>query len=389
MSKPLEQICQEFLADPTRNPRTGRKIKEGGKVYKELQEMCAYYMQKSLETFFATSPIIEPEPEPEPQPEQQPMPSIGIIPTSEPAFATPTTVSVPRLQVKQEPKPLQVEQLKHSYVLPVIATTRLEVEPISRTIDEVMMITGTSPALSYQDDDEEETTLLDSVANHTDARKLLLSDIQFLTRIVEPGRAANYRVIYVDPISPQQLNELVNLFPGLYVEAYNSERFNDDFEGLPNNITLHNRSFDDLDAKLWEKDKTKPILFISNSDDMDTQAKWVEMINPRSSLLKFDPADRGPNFEYFEGELFKEAWAKDGSIVTRLVPRIPLRRGAWDVDRYLGQMKYHDVEIKGNMNFDETLENKILSDFIDKFSEQPPTEENVKDLSDSVTRNLL
>src|SRR5665648_8237 len=69
------QVCEQFLRDPARNPRTGRVIKLGATIYNQLVHLCEQYGYSVSGQTSAPAFV---------------MPSFGQVQTSAPAFAMPS-----------------------------------------------------------------------------------------------------------------------------------------------------------------------------------------------------------------------------------------------------------------------------------------------------------
>lgn len=187
---------------------------------------------------------------------------------------------------------------------------------------------------------QDKTTRFD-LKYHWGQRKLLLSEILFLTKVLNT-KDEDRTVVYVGSAKGTHIKILVDMFPNLKFELYDPNDYDDILYSIPN-IKIYQQYFTDEDAKKYTNQN---IIFISdirtvpeNIDkanekfvydfqsevmkNQDMQKRWVEIINPYYSMLKFKcpyPELGKPLlYKYIKGEVFKQVWAPITSTETRLL----------------------------------------------------------------------
>lgn len=168
-------------------------------------------------------------------------------------------------------------------------------------------------------------------AMHFGQRKLLLSEVQFLSRNrgLYPKSSV---VVYAGAAPSSHTPFLSRLFPDLTFELYDPAKF---AIKESSKIRIHQEFFTDEIARFWRGRKTFFVSDIrsarsgvSNQDfedavaaDMAAQRRWVGMIDPVASLLKFRlPYARGET-EYIGGTPLLQAWSPRSSTEIRLEVR--------------------------------------------------------------------
>lgn len=197
-------------------------------------------------------------------------------------------------------------------------------------------------------------------------RKLLLSEIQFLTEYYNPLMKCPL-LVYVGAAQGNHLPILHLLFSNFVFHLYDPRPFH---LCSTDHILVYNRLFTDQDAQYWRQISLEHhnVFFISDIrtaeldnnykdaqtyekqiwNDMLQQEKWVYLIQPFESLLKFRlPYGKGHRQEdqedskhvtYLNGTLFTQPYAKSTSSETRLVPNHPLSSKTYNVFQYENQM---------------------------------------------------
>lgn len=182
---------------------------------------------------------------------------------------------------------------------------------------------------------------LDPYANqHIGQRKLLLSEVQFLTHYYKHEKQDPV-VVYAGAAPGHHLTMLSNMFPRVKFILYDTI----DFSMSPNSkndhyntFEIHKRPFSsDECASLKMTLMGKTMLFISDirliscsresferqvAHDMNMQLDWIRVLRPRMSLVKFRlpyTLQHGETFAYVPGLLMFGIWPKSMSGETRLV----------------------------------------------------------------------
>lgn len=161
---------------------------------------------------------------------------------------------------------------------------------------------------------------------HLGQRKLLCSEVEFITlvgkresTIVYAGSAPGYHTVL-----------LAQMFPRCKFILYDPLDFSEELNGLPN-VEIHQEFFTDDIARKY---RNKNVLFISDirtvSEDtaetggdhefnMEQQRKWVEIMEPIYSMLKFKLPWKPGKTKYLAGRIYTQAWSPPASAETRLI----------------------------------------------------------------------
>ncbi|QPB44310.1 poly A polymerase regulatory subunit [Medusavirus stheno T3] len=228
---------------------------------------------------------------------------------------------------------------------------------------------------------------------HWGQRKLLMSEIEFLTLY---GHTSTSRtVVYAGAAPGTHTNWLADIFPDLKFVLVDPNPFvarpTDRVEIVKDYFTDETAQkyagqsvlfISDVRTANWreqtEKDVEKHVMH-----DMLAQQRWVEIMKPSMSMLKFRlpyPDREGCQgaTEYLDGEVFLPVWGPQTTTETRLVTPGTAKR-QWDHTVYEQQMFFfntqvrvglyeHDVRATGlDRCYDCTSEVRILRDYLDKY----------------------
>lgn len=216
---------------------------------------------------------------------------------------------------------------------------------------------------------------------HKGQRKLLLSEIDFLANTSKD----NDTVIYVGAGPGYHINLLSDMFPKLNFILY------DEREMFVNkkNVVKHRKLFTDSEAKTYVDEKKINILFISDIrtlksinkkehenniyKNMMMQKKWIEIIKPKYSMVKFRIPFTKKSIDYFNGDLHFQVWARKLSTETRLwVKRssvISKKIKTYDLTNYENALFYFNTETRHN-NYDKLREKQIMDNFNNKYNKK-------------------
>jgi len=234
---------------------------------------------------------------------------------------------------------------------------------------------------------------------HWGQRKLLMSEIEFLTNECSPD--VSYTVVYAGASPGFHITHLSNIFPSIIFELYDPAEF---LIKETEKIKLHNEFFTDDTARQYSGQN---VLFISDirisevsdhfadkklvedlvKQDMTSQKRWTKIMKPSGAMLKFRLPWEDGRTKYLKGKVSLPVWGPQTTTETRLI--------CWgdyedeiDYDNrlYESQMFYfntvsrvacysHLPEIKIDTVpgegldhcFDCTSEVRILNDYINKF----------------------
>lgn len=250
-------------------------------------------------------------------------------------------------------------------------------------------------------------------------RKLLITEIDFLTRYYDQYRKNEKKILlYVGASPGMHINYLNYLFPDIHYVLY--DKVESLVEQTPN-VTFHKKYFDNDEAKKYvgknlffmcdirtlsagkylrkmrnsddEKsdeyieanEKSREIVF----DDMKMQKEWAEIMKPIQSYLKFRISWDTLTTEYFDGDIYFQPWNGIGSIEMRIVPKLNTSK-LWNNKKIEEICFYYNLhtrhsDIRGKKH-ETLLEETILQEYCDKFKLQDITN---KDLSLSISIYLL
>eukprot|EP01012_Entosiphon_sulcatum_P068394 TRINITY_DN98575_c0_g1_i1.p1 TRINITY_DN98575_c0_g1~~TRINITY_DN98575_c0_g1_i1.p1 ORF type:complete len:397 (+),score=41.14 TRINITY_DN98575_c0_g1_i1:26-1192(+) len=188
---------------------------------------------------------------------------------------------------------------------------------------------------------------------HIGQRKLLLSEIEFLTHYLRDypssiGENNSLFVIYAGAANGRHIPFLLRLFREARFYLADPVPFHDEVVEEhrlnPNQLTclLNGYFSDEIAERLRSDHATDPILFISDIRSYDSascsrkdctqnimrdnnmQRSWVKILRPKRSMLKFHPpyaedAEAPRQIPYFPGRCYFGVWAPRSSTEVRLV----------------------------------------------------------------------
>jgi hypothetical protein len=192
---------------------------------------------------------------------------------------------------------------------------------------------------------------------HWGQRKLLLSEIEFLTLFAQPGDT----VVYAGAAPGIHIYPLTLLFPFLKfvlidprpVALVENER-----------ITIRQEMMtDEIAGEFEEVGRRGNLLFICDvrtricreytfeqseaiiQKDMDDQQRWHLLMHPRKSMLKFRLPWTPGYTEYLDGEVYLPVWGRCTTTEARLVVGGNSKR-QWDNCAYEDQMFYFNISTR-------------------------------------------
>lgn len=203
-------------------------------------------------------------------------------------------------------------------------------------------------------------TIPDFISQHWGQRKLLLTEIFFLSSYCCTNRKVN--VIYAGAAPGNHFNILCKLFPDVHFDLVDPEKWNDYFKKLYPQLDQQNMSenvrhykiskqidvyhgfmSDALAHKLCDKYQDTEVLFISDirptnidsssscinerdniiQENQDMQLSWYKVIKSYFSkaiaMFKFKPSFIEPKSLYLKGTLYYQPWAPLLSAEVRLI----------------------------------------------------------------------
>lgn len=213
-------------------------------------------------------------------------------------------------------------------------------------------------------------------AIHSGQRKLLLSEIEFLTRIISKekalGKNEKYTLLYIGAAPGVHIPLLAEKFPEVKFILYDPANF----EIKPNDqIEIHQKLFTDEIVQQYQGQQN--LLFVSDIrsapevakdptvkfdldfedevvKNMTQQEKWVVALQPLRSLLKFrlpyndpnNPRDENTVYPYLDGIIFFQAYPPEQSGETRLEVGLPLKKTDYLMVIYEQQMFYFNTKYR-------------------------------------------
>eukprot|EP01119_Soliformovum_irregulare_P024019 TRINITY_DN8521_c0_g1_i2.p1 TRINITY_DN8521_c0_g1~~TRINITY_DN8521_c0_g1_i2.p1 ORF type:complete len:421 (+),score=88.91 TRINITY_DN8521_c0_g1_i2:84-1346(+) len=178
----------------------------------------------------------------------------------------------------------------------------------------------------------------DRSVNHWGQRKLLLSEIEFLTEFAPPD-ATDILVVYAGAAPGSHIPYLSSLFPHVSFDLWDPAPFKIESD---DKLQTHQALFEISTAKeIAAKSKDKTLLFISDirtadprrdraevvesmiSSDMKLQMDWVQAMKPYASMLKFRLPWIEGKTEYLNGKIYLPVWGPETTTEARLIVTDP------------------------------------------------------------------
>ena len=165
---------------------------------------------------------------------------------------------------------------------------------------------------------------------HQGQRKLLMSEIELLTLASDRSPLL---VVYAGAAQGIHIPLLADMFPWCTFHLYDPASFARVLHGR-RGVRLFNRLFTDEDARGYAcgEEEGRRIVFISDIRtgidearvwmDMQSQRRWVELVRPAWSSLKFRLPwgwHPGQSVEYLEGDIYLPVWGRTSTTECRLV----------------------------------------------------------------------
>jgi hypothetical protein len=212
----------------------------------------------------------------------------------------------------------------------------------------------------------------DKTTVHFGQRKLLVSEIEFLTIVFQNLEADNKKVvlIYAGAASGQHIPTLAEAFPFIEYILVDPAKFKINEKSFKSKVKILNEYFTNDMAKALRKDYENYIrLFVSDirtanyrhltrdmtevrvEDDMISQMEWHRILEPYKSLLKFRLPYVGnvktakTELEYLDGTIFFQVWPGCTSSETRLMVDQGNTKKMYDCVKYENQLfRFNTVE---------------------------------------------
>jgi len=219
-------------------------------------------------------------------------------------------------------------------------------------------------------------------AIHWGQRKLHICEQYFITSEANKlGKDKHMHIIYAGAAPGSHILLLLEMFPDTMFYLYDTAIFNNQLKSHPR-VRIYSSYFTDETAQAWsEFSENNQLYFISDIrtanyttmeieenekhivEDLRMQERWVRIIKPVASLLKFrlpypqpslasssSPA-KDEKFKYLRGEILRQAWAPQTSTETRLIVSGPLRDKNWSIKSYESKMFHHNFHTREKQSF--------------------------------------
>lgn len=242
--------------------------------------------------------------------------------------------------------------------------------------------------------------------NHWGQRKLFISELEFLSLYSKPG----YLIVYAGAAPGTHTNFLSELFPDLKFFLVDPAPF---IAKETDRLKIRQSYFTNQTCEdVLEIANGSPILFISDirtgdpnvlssvqieksiKDDMEMQKKWVKLIKPFASMLKFRlPWETGKT-SYLRGKIYFPVWGRETTTECRLITTLEdLQNGEIEYfnTKYEEQMfyfnrvtrvQYYDHSYNSYRGLDHcydcAAEIKIIEDYLIKVKNELKEDEDLK-----------
>lgn len=216
-----------------------------------------------------------------------------------------------------------------------------------------------SPTMKY-----EERTCEIKTMDHWGQRKLFITELEFLTLYASD----NTVVVYAGSAPGYHITYLAELFPTVQFHLFDSRNivatgpniqklqslFTDDFARHYGNSILSGSNILFIsDIRTGQEDikKTnKPGFKLSAEEavktDMEMQERWVRIMNPTVSMLKFRLPWTSGKTNYLNGEIRPQPWVGATSSETRLIVTDSNSTREYDNDWYSNVMHYFNTRTR-------------------------------------------
>jgi hypothetical protein len=244
---------------------------------------------------------------------------------------------------------------------------------------------------------------------HLGQLKLFFTELYFLTKCSEPGDT----VLYIGAAPGYHTNKLIEMFPDLTWHLYDPRKF----EIQPSDkVKIHNQFFTDKDAQNYS-DKSN-LLFMSDirnqeiarnlhksmtkeeqkavdnivDEDMIRQKRWVEIMKPKYSYLKFRLPYLKREYSYLDGTIYLQPYSPMATETRLLVDKLNvIDYDSFDYDQKIAYFnacirfttkydKYRDVMEKYDIKncWDNVLALHITRFYLKKFKNDSNPESMIK-----------
>lgn len=168
-------------------------------------------------------------------------------------------------------------------------------------------------------------------ALHWGQLKLLLSEIEFLSKVLELHKSLGSKLdiyfVYAGAAPGDHAEYLHSLFPTVYFELYDPNKF---VAKDGDRFKTHQQFFTDSDARQWAKRQDIFLVFCSDirsepptdeniTRNMDMQLNWWKIMRPQLTMFKFRLLWKPGKTVYPEGDIYLQIFPGPSSSETRLI----------------------------------------------------------------------
>jgi hypothetical protein len=196
--------------------------------------------------------------------------------------------------------------------------------------------------------------------------KLFLSEVQFLNKIIKETKS-DFTVLYIGAADGYHIGKLAELFPQFMFHLWDPRDF---AVKESKNIKIFQKFFTDDEAEIYSKNgnstliicdiRTVSIKFAKEEkdikrrikkmdeiieNDLEFQKKWVELIKPYASLLKFRLPYGVGTTKYFDGIIYLQQFGPL-STEARLLVKNTTEFKLYDNIEYDEKMVYFNTHIR-------------------------------------------
>ena len=226
---------------------------------------------------------------------------------------------------------------------------------------------------------------------HWGQKKLLMSEIECLTMILNSHSQLPVTVVYVGGADGRKMMVLQRLFPMVYFILYDPAPFYTELYQLPN-VEIHSGEkhgyFKEETCRILKShprcNSTKyQVVFMSDirmspfeeevMEDMNVQQRWVELFQPDHILLKFRlpwcDNNESKTFTYLQGDIYTQIWGPKSSTECRLFASKPYVKRQYDCLLYQNQCAYYNTILRSSPCFykDSIASKYFIAGFDDSF----------------------
>ncbi len=188
-------------------------------------------------------------------------------------------------------------------------------------------------------------------ALHWGQLKLFLSEMEFLTKVVQDAKDRKIIFVYAGAAPGEHTEYLASLFKNIQFELYDPNEFR-----IKDNRQIHTHVefFTEKTAEYWAKYPDIYLAFCSDirtepptdeniKRNMKMQLDWWKIMRPELSMFKFRLTWEPGKTEYPDGEIYTQAFVGPTSTETRLICKKDAAIKQYDHTEYEGACSYHNT----------------------------------------------